>query len=248
MRNAHAAMSSVTKREPVCSAPPTAEEQRVFETFYSVSRAGAPFLSDGGGPFGFDIHCALMVDELIRSFDIDGIIETGSCVGDTTAYLAKAYPHLPVWSCELDPQRAAVAQYRTKLLNNATVEFGDSSELLPAVLSRFSRPLVYLDAHWGASWPIPRELALIQRAVVVLDDFDIGNQRFGFDTYDGVPCDRRLLSHIREPYGAFVPNLEFKYPYPCLQVGRRAGRCFVAVGMPHEGLSRNPKFRELESA
>jgi hypothetical protein len=61
-----------------------AETDLTVGVFYRTGRAGAQRLSDGGGPFGFDIAVALMVDELIREYDCDAVAETGCFAGDTT--------------------------------------------------------------------------------------------------------------------------------------------------------------------
>jgi hypothetical protein len=79
-----------------------AEIDRTVGAFYRTGRAGARRLSGGGGPFGFDIAVALMVDELIRGYGCDAIAETGCFAGDTTFYLASRYPGRPVYSCDID--------------------------------------------------------------------------------------------------------------------------------------------------
>lgn len=63
------------------------EIDRTAAVFYRTWRAGACRLSDGGGPFGFDIAVALLADGLISGFGCDAIAETGCFLGDTTAYL-----------------------------------------------------------------------------------------------------------------------------------------------------------------
>jgi hypothetical protein len=70
------------------------EVERTVATFYRTGRAGACRLSDGGGPFGFDIAVALLADELISGYGCDAVAETGCFLGDTTDYLARRYPAL----------------------------------------------------------------------------------------------------------------------------------------------------------
>jgi hypothetical protein len=85
---------------------------------------------------------ALQVDYLVTSYDVDAIVESGCCVGDTTAYLAEMDPGLPVVTCDIDPCRVAFTRHRTQMAGNVTAYCGDSAELLPFMLEEFRRPLV----------------------------------------------------------------------------------------------------------
>src|ERR1700684_3345629 len=118
-----------------------AETDLTVSAFYRTSRAGAPRLSDGGGPFGFDIAVALMVDELIREYDCDAVAETGCFAGDTTFYLARRYPALPFSPCA--PAGAGPASPARRLAGcpNAEVTCEDSTGMLARVASRHARPL-----------------------------------------------------------------------------------------------------------
>ncbi|MEU7822995.1 hypothetical protein [Catellatospora sp. NPDC049133] len=218
----------------------------VLQVFYRVPRAGAVRLSDGGGPLGFDITAALQIDHLIGAYDCDGIVETGCFVGDSTEYFARRYPHLPVRTCDIDADATAVASHRLADLTNVTVETGDSAQLLPQLLSGLSRPLVYLDAHWYSSWPLARELHTVTRGLIVVDDFDIGHPRFGYDAYDQVVCGPQLVADARADLDRmWVGNPYADYPLPCLQTGRRAGRGFLTVGLPPGPLDDSPMFTPI---
>ncbi len=126
--------------------------------FYRTGRAGAIRLSDGGGPFGFDIAVALMVDELIRGYRCDAIAETGCFAGDTTFYLARRYPGLPVYACDIDPESAAFTARRLAGCPNVGVTCEDSPRCWHALRAAHARPLAFLDAHWGERWPLAAEL------------------------------------------------------------------------------------------
>ena len=224
----------------------TADTNRVLTAFYTTVRAGQIRLSDGGGPFGFDIQTALQIDFLIREFDCDGVVETGTFLGDTADYLARAYPHLPVRTCEIDPGHAAVARRRLDRYDNAALIVGDSATVLPGLLDGLHRPLVYLDAHWQAAWPLAGELAAVGCGVIAIDDFDIGHQRFGFDVYSGTACGPDLvhdalptLEHL------YVGDPEADYPLPCLQVGRRSGTGYLARDLDQSRIGASPMFRPV---
>lgn len=217
----------------------------LFRNFYSTTRAGAFRLSDGGGPFGFDITVACQFDVLVQSADVDGIIETGCFVGDTLEYLGKQYPERDVIGVEIDERSAAIARRRCELLPNVTVVTGDSAQLLGDISLRFRSPLVYLDAHWDDQWPLERELKSLSSGIVAVDDFDIRNPRFGFDTYGGIALDRELLHRLRPDLLWMEGNPEACYPYPCLQVGRRTGTAYAIVGGLPQGCLQHDFFRTV---
>ncbi len=85
---------------------------RTTAVFYRTWRAGACRLSDGGGPFGFDIAVALLADELVAGYRCEAIAETGCFLGDTTAYLARRYPHLPVYACGSERAQGSREQHQ----------------------------------------------------------------------------------------------------------------------------------------
>lgn len=201
----------------------------ILECFYGTPRVGSFRLSDGGGPFGFDITVACQVEHLVRYGELDGIVETGSFVGDTLEYLGRRYPELPVLGIEINPDFAAVALQRTADLANVEVRVGDSAELLAGVLLDLHRPLVYLDAHWEEDWPLAVELGAITRGVVAVDDVNIANPRFGFDQYGDVRLDPDLLQVLRPDVDWHVGTPDADYPHPCLQVGRRTGTAYAAM-------------------
>ncbi len=148
-------------------------QQLVSDEFYTTVRMGAVRLSDGGGSFGFDITVALCVDELIRGYDCGGIIEPGCFSGDTTSYLARTYPDLPVMGCDLDRVVAEPTERRIRLLTNASAEDCDSRSLVERTLGKFELPLYFLDAYGFDGWPLTEELRLLDRGIVVIHDFSM---------------------------------------------------------------------------
>lgn len=217
--------------------------ERLYWHFYRVPRVSAAELSDGGGPFGFDVTTALEVDYLVDKYRCDAIIETGCNLGDTTFYLGRMYPKLSIVTCDVLPKYTDFVTRRCADLPNVAVEALDSRATLAKWLPRFQRPLLYLDAHWYEDWPLAGELALIERAVVMVDDFDVGHRRFGFDTYGGQVCGPAMLS----PYKARIPalyvnNPEGNYELPCLQVGRRGGKGYFAIGLADDHFATMPRY------
>lgn len=216
----------------------------VFQTFYTTERAGAVRLADGGGPFGFDITLALLVDDLVRLFAVDSLVETGCHLGDTTSYLARLYPDLPISTCDVNAGYVAFTRHRLAGCPNVETHLMDSAALVARVNARGDLPLYFLDAHWEPSWPLREELDAIQRGVVVIHDFDIGHPRFSFDSYDGLDCGPGLLATMARPPDAyFTPDPMASWPLPCLQSGRRAGVGLFAAGLDATPLQRHPALR-----
>jgi hypothetical protein len=202
-------------------------------------------MTDGGGPFGFDIIVALLVDDLVRAYQCDAIVETGCYLGDTTEYLARAYPTLPIATCDIWPAHARFTARRLGKAVNVTVTCQDSPELVATVARQYRRPLFFLDAHGGAGgWPLPRELAAASAGIAVIHDFDIGHPRFSHDVYDGVACGPEVLAWLENvPTLYFILEPNARWALPCLQTGRRAGVGVVAINMQTQLLRDHPRLR-----
>jgi hypothetical protein len=217
------------------------ETGRTAAVFYRTWRAGACRLSDGGGPFGFDIAVALLAGELIGGYGCDAIAETGCFLGDTTAYLARRYPHLPVYTCDVSPEFCAFTARRLAACPNVAVTCEDSPAMLARVCAAHQRTFTFLDAHWGKDWPLPAELEALAGTVALIHDFDIGHPRFSFDTYDGTACGPVLLERMsRPPERYFVLDPGAALPLPCLQTGRRAGVAVITAGLDDTPLDASP--------
>ncbi len=217
----------------------------LLHTFYTTARAGQGRLSDGGGPFGFDITTAVQIDYLLGAYGCDGVIETGCFLGDTTDYLARLYPELPIVTCDVVAEHAAFTRHRLRDRSNTSVVTGDSADVLASLSGRFDRPLVYLDAHWYECWPLADELAAISVGIVAVDDVDLGHPRFGYDTYRGQPLDITFLADLTARDALYVGDPFVPYPYPCLQVGRRSGTAYLPVGLDHGPLQGSAMFRPV---
>jgi predicted O-methyltransferase YrrM len=214
----------------------------ILACFYRTERAGAVRLSDGGGPFGFDVHTGLLFEELALAYRPTAIVETGCFLGDTTAYLAGAYSDIPIFTCDIDAGAAQFTESRLRGNDHVTVKHCDSPGLVTEVSEQHSQVLFFLDAHWAEQWPLARELSAIRRGIAVVHDFDIGHPRFDYDEYDGVRCGPDLLKQLSNmPDAFFTPDPDAAdYPIPCLQVGRRAGVGIVPIGVGHGPLDENP--------
>lgn len=215
----------------------------VLDRFYRVARAGQQGMTDGGGPFGFDITVALLADELITGYRCDAVIETGCYLGDTTAYLGTMYPHLPVRTCDVWQPHADFTAHRLRSLSNVAVTCRNSPQVVARACREFQRPFIFLDAHGGTGpWPLAQELAEVSAAsaIVMIHDFNVGHPRFSYDTYAGVECGPNQLSAVpRLPPRYYTPDPMARWPLPCLQTGRRSGIAVLSVGLDDQVLRRN---------
>jgi predicted O-methyltransferase YrrM len=78
---------------------------------------------------------AQLIYRLAADLKPGNIIELGTCLGITTAYLAKAAPNARVLSIEGCPETAAIALQNLKKLeiNNTELLVGDFDEILPKI-------------------------------------------------------------------------------------------------------------------
>ncbi|HUC49604.1 MAG TPA: hypothetical protein VMA30_09490 [Xanthobacteraceae bacterium] len=136
--------------------------------------------SAGGSTCPLQKRYALL--ELLRAHGLGLVVETGTFLGDTAAFLSRR--GYDVITVELDPKLAALARLRFARNRHVHLIEGDSGTRLPAVVGQLTHPaLFYLDAHYSGpgtgkgdvETPIAAEIDLIlQRApagsVVAIDD------------------------------------------------------------------------------
>jgi predicted O-methyltransferase YrrM len=105
------------------------------------------------------------------------IIELGTCLGLTTAYLAKSSPDARVLTIEGCPQTASVAakNFKELQLNEVELQVGNFDVLLPAVLEKQTQvDFVYIDGnHRKAAtlnyfnWCLPK---VHENSLLIFDD------------------------------------------------------------------------------
>lgn len=203
--------------------PPPAESSARLEHLSRIF-VEVPRVSGMGGPFVNDFHVAIEFDAILDLYGCDALIETGTHYGETTEYLARAYPDLPIYSCEIsgcyDDARRRLAKYSNVFLRKQS-----SPEFLKSLPSQ-NCPLYFLDAHWGDYWPLSDELAAIRHGVVCIHDFDIGHPDFGFDSYGGVSNGPETVARHAPIYGNDPAAL---YPAATAATNRR-GRGYLTIG------------------
>ena len=133
---------------------------------------------------------AAIFDAVLRLFDCESIIETGTYLGNTTRYMADT-SSLSVHSCEANPVFFAIARKELADFRNVEIFLGDSRAFLNDLVSRgvhHKRSFFYLDAHWNHDLPLIEEIEIIARNwsefVLMIDDFEVPlDSGYGFDDY-----------------------------------------------------------------
>lgn len=107
----------------------------------------------------------------------ESMIELGTCLGITTAYLAKACPDAALTTVEGCPQTAAIAQRNFNYLglNHIQLHVGDFDEVLPAKLQEYRKlDFVYIDGNHRKdatlkyfNWVLPK---VTENTLLIFDD------------------------------------------------------------------------------
>jgi len=179
-----------------------------------------------GGPFNGQTARVELFQELTQFFGFAAIVETGTYLGTTTAFLAQS--GLPVYTVESDPRNFGFASARLRSCRNANVLLGDSCETLEILLAGVLAPVCeqdlffYLDAHWEERLPLAEELEVVFRhcrsAVVMIDDFSVPDDP-GY-AYDDYGPGRALDAKYIEP---IVKEQELAVFYPATAAREESG-------------------------
>src|SRR5215831_12480863 len=121
----------------------------------------------------------------------DAIAETGTWIGNTTAFMSEN-THVPVHTSELNGRYHVFAKNRLRSIKDPIDYFlGDSRAFLNLLAEgplRAKRVFFYLDAHWYHDLPLRDELQIIfdhwTSFIVMVDDFKVpGDDGYAFDSY-----------------------------------------------------------------
>ena len=178
-----------------------------------------------------DGYLAAEVLRLKEAHGLTSALETGTCLGSTTAWLVGNFP-FHVRSYEISPQYHAIAMERVP---GAKVErphpmvdlvLEDSRGLvMQDVDGMADRTFVFLDAHWNEHCPLLDELTAIAetkaKPCVIIHDFVVPGTDFGFDKMpDGRPFNLELIQpYLDRIYG----EGKWKHNYPTQVEGAKRG-------------------------
>jgi predicted O-methyltransferase YrrM len=93
---------------------------------------------------------AQLIYRLVKEAKPKNVIEFGTCLGLTTAYISKAAPNATITTMEGCPQTANVASENLKVLNaeNVEIKVGDFNDNLPYILKEEAEiDFVFIDGN-----------------------------------------------------------------------------------------------------
>jgi len=231
-------MSSVAGRIPFYRALRRDWDERNLAT--QIARRGKWYEPLHGDPVLQEL-----VDEIISGCEISLFVETGTFVGDTTKYVASRHPEIRVLTCEVNPRWLKLARRFCRGIDNIEFHLGQSPQFLAGSYDklRSGKVLFWLDAHWGAYWPLVDETKVISslpRFAVIVDDFEVPDRpRFHFDTYEGVKNGLELHAPVLG-HECLVPDYD-----PGLSVQNLAGYGVFFKNMDWSGIASLGNLRRL---
>ena len=148
-------------------------------------------------------------------FNIETILELGSCVGGSTKWFSNNFND--IHSVEINEQFLDIAKQRCKgALKEPKFYLGSTVDLLPSVLKQCDcRTIIFIDSHWYDNFPLFDELKLIKQSgltpCVVVHDCLVPNEpKLGFDSYKGVDISyENMKPYLDDIYG--VDGYEYHF-------------------------------------
>lgn len=129
---------------------------------------------------------------LCEKYKLTRFVETGSYHGGSSKILSRYIRNID--TIENDPKLYEIAKENLKGLQNVTLHFGSSQEVLKNILTeKQTETFFFLDAHWDIYWPLLDELKVIAdkkiTPVIAIHDFFVPpDGKFGYDVHprDGI--------------------------------------------------------------
>lgn len=167
------------------------------------------------GPFNGQHIRQQIFRDLMRAFEFQAVVETGTFRGSTTEFMASESAK-PLFTVESNPLYFHYARLRLRGHPNVRMYPGDSRSQLAALARNPAVPrqnvFFYLDAHWEADLPLLDEVELIfsnwRDPVIMVDDFQVPDDTgYKFDDYgDGKRLCLDYLAKSTMPWTAFFPS------------------------------------------
>ena len=120
---------------------------------------------------------AQLIYRLVVNQNPQNLIELGTCLGITTAYLAKAAPEAAILTIEGCPETAAVAyqNFNELGLNNIELQVGNFNDVLPKAINEAEKlDFVYIDGNHTKeatlnyfNWCLPK---IHENSLLIFDD------------------------------------------------------------------------------
>lgn len=176
-------------------------------------------------PFNGDTFIEQEFIQLRDNFKITTAIETGTCFGYTTVWLAQFFEK--VYTIELNKTYADIARSKFLMYPNITSIHGNSEDIIRH-LKIDGQALFFLDAHWGNRCPLLNELYEIYKLglkpAIAIHDFLVPDSDLGYDSFKGQPFTMKWIEkQLQKIYGLSG----FDYYYNSKAVGARRGIVYI---------------------
>lgn len=198
-------------------------ETYLYKRLYKIEslRRIKHYLTNSNLSPNLPLHGDIIVMEafklILNNCKVDCIIETGTYKGFTTAFFAKNFPNIPIYTCEIEEFNYNKAKENLKIYKNVRIFNKSSPEFIENLIKNKligKRPFFYLDAHWLNNWPLESELKIIfsklKSSIVLIDDFKVPDrEEFVFDKYNGKECSlERVIPYLNKnkDYNLLFPN------------------------------------------
>lgn len=180
-----------------------------------------------------DHYACARIADIIQRHGCNRIVETGTFLGATTRFLASF--GLPVTTIEQNAEYHQEAARRLEDLPNVEAVHDDSAKRLPVIVPQMKGECVlfFLDAHWGAFWPLLSEIEAIAMGpasmtpVIVIHDFQIPDRPdLGYDSHNGrALCWVYVKRRIKRVYA--VRGLGFRRSHNDEAAGLKRGIAYI---------------------
>ena len=140
---------------------------RTFQAFEQF--VDGQWIPDPGDKRGMEMYKRMILREYAKRFSLDVFVETGTYKGDTVKAILLTALFKEIFTVDIDPTRAGLAQRRFRSFPFIHCDCADSGTWLPEMLKQIHRPaLFWLDAHGsvaqahaGMTTPIVNEIKAI---------------------------------------------------------------------------------------
>lgn len=178
-------------------------------------------------PLSGDVCLITEIFDLVKTYKIDTIIETGTWKGRSAQIFSAMVKN--VYTIEISELYYKEATYLNDYINIKRI-LGNSAEVLKEILRRnLGRVLFFLDAHWESYWPLLDELKEIasydkNKIILCIHDFyNPHNEELGYDEYGGQRLDFEYIkSSIEKIFG-----INYSVRYPIDATGERRGSILI---------------------
>ncbi len=188
--------------------------------------------------FNGDPFLAAEVLRLKEAHGLTKALETGTCLGSTTLWLAENFDK--VWTCEVSDQFYEIACARFAAINGAHAVVDNTDRFFKSIIARKRDSriavkqdaarvgFIFLDAHWGPHCPLLDELEAIAevgaKPCLLIHDFQVpGLPDAGYDRMPGIGGHAFNIDLIRGHLDRIYGEGKWKHRYPTEVAGARRG-------------------------